>query len=442
MNRRQILEYYSRDDILNSIIKNTKEREVAGAFADGSYDQRPNIIQFPNDIVQMVRKGVTSFHYSVEHWSNPMQLTRERYEELRTGFDFVIDIDSKLGIEEAGIAAEMICSLLRKYGINNYGIKFSGRRGFHICLPWEAFPKEIDYKPLAGLYPKAPRIMAGFIREKISDSLMKELIKRKGAKQLIEILEEPPESLDPFYFVEVEKDWGSRHMFRAPYSLNEKTWLVSLPIKESQLKNFSTELARPEKIKTDTEFFVSNAGEAENLLLEALDWNAMQEKEPTKKKKTINWEKRISEEFFPPCMKLILAGLSDGRKRSIFTITNFLRMMNWSWPEIEEKVMECNKKNAQELPRNIVIGQLRWNQSNQMNPANCDADLFYKSIGICRPDEICKRGSNKITIKNPINYPFRRMKKRVYRGFSCGICNKEFKTMRSLHAHKARTHGQ
>ncbi len=441
MNRQQILEYYSRDDIISAIIKNTKEREVAGAFADGSYDQRPNIIQFPNDIVQMVRKGVTSFHYSVEHWSNPMQLARERYEELRTGFDFVIDIDSKLGIEEAGIAAEMICSLLRNYGIKNYGIKFSGRRGFHICLPWGSFPKEIDYKPLAKLYPKAPRILAGFIREKISESLMKELIKRKGAKQLIDILEEPPESLDPFYFVEVEKDWGSRHMFRAPYSLNEKTWLASLPINESQLKNFSTELARPEKVKTGAEFFKSKENEAETLLIEALDWNALQEKElPKKEKKRINWEKRVPEEFFPPCMKLILAGLPDGRKRSIFTITNFLRMMNWSWPEIEEKVMECNKKNTQELPRNIVLGQLRWNQSNQMNPANCDTELFYKGIGICKPDETCK---GRKMIKNPINYPFRKMRvKKRYRGFSCGICNKEFKNMRSLNAHKSRTHGQ
>ena len=434
MNRQQILEYYSREEIVNELIKNANEREVAGAFIDGSYDQRPNILQFPNDVVQMARKGVASFHFSVEHWTNPMQIIREKYQDLRIGFDFIIDIDSKLGLDEARIAAEMICSLLEKYGIKNYGIKFSGRRGFHICLPWESFPKEIDYKPLATLYPRVPRILAGFIREKISESLMKELIKRKGAKELMDILEEPPDKLDPFYFVEVEKDWGNRHMFRAPYSLNEKTWLVSMPISKGQLKAFSPEVAKPEMVKIGEGFFKGEENEAENLLIEALDWNAMQEKVSKEKpKRMINWEKRVPEEFFPPCMKLILSGLSDGRKRSIFTLTNFLRMMNWSWTEIEEKVMEWNKKNKQELPRNIVLGQLRWNQSNQMNPANCDADLFYRSIGICRPDEICKAGGK--LIKNPINYPFRKMRVRK-RGFSCGICNKEFKSMRSLNAHK------
>jgi len=442
MNRQQILEYYSRKEIINEILNNAKNREIAGAFIDGSYDQRPNIIQFPNDVVQMAKKGVTSFHFSVEYWKNPMQLKREKYEDLRTGFDFIIDIDSKLGLDEARLAAVMICDLLKKYRIKNYGIKFSGRRGFHICLPWESFPKEIDYKSLAKMYPRVPRILAGFIRERISEKLMKELIKRKGAKHLIDILEEPPDKLDPFYFVEVEKDWGNRHMFRAPYSLNEKTWLVSLPIKESQLKNFSPEIAKPEKVRIGEAFFKAEANEAESLLIEALDWNAMQEKEaPKKEKKMINWEGKIPEEFFPPCMKLILAGLSDGKKRSIFTLANFLRMMNWQWQEIEEKVMEWNKKNKQELPRNIVLGQLRWNQTNQLNPANCDADLFYRGIGICKPDKICKRGTDKINIKNPINYPFRKMRTRkLFRGFSCGICGKEFKTMRSLQAHKKRMH--
>jgi DNA primase catalytic subunit len=442
MNRQQILEYYSREEIINELIKNAKGREVAGAFIDGSYDQRPNILQFPADVTQMVKKGVTSFHFSVEHWRNPMQIIREKYQELRIGFDFIMDIDSKLGLDEARIAAEMICSLLKSYGVRNYGIKFSGRRGFHLCVPWNSFPKEIDYKPLAEMYPRIPRILAGFIRERISDSLMKELIKRKGAKQLIEILEEPPDKLDPFYFVEIEKDWGSRHMFRAPYSLNEKTWLVSLPIKESQLKDFSPETAKPEKVRTGENFFRSRENEAENLLIEALDWNAMQEKEvPKKEKKAINWEQRVPEEFFPPCIKLILAGLPDGRKRSVFTLTNFLRMMNWPWHEIENKVMEWNSKNKQELPRNIILGQLRWNQANQMNPANCDSDMFYKGIGICKPDETCRSGTDKITITNPINYPFRRMKtKKIFRGFSCNICNEEFKTMRSLRAHKTRVH--
>jgi len=150
--------------------------------------------------------------------------------------------------------------------------------------------------------------------------------------------------------------------------------------------------------------------------------------------------------MFPPCMKLILGGLEDGRKRSVFTIANFLRLMNWPWYEIEEKVIEWNEKSKQPLPRNIILGQLRWNQQNSMNPANCDVDTFYKSIGVCQPDSVCKNNTNKITIKNPINYPFRVMKKgKKFPGravYKCSVCNKGFRSMKSLNIHKARMHGQ
>jgi hypothetical protein len=64
---------------------------------------------------------------------------------------------------------------------------------------------------------------------------------------------------------------------------------------------------------------------------------------------------------------------------------------------------------------------------------------------LCRPDAICKSGTDKITIKNPIGYPFRILKRKQFkkpfmRGFSCGVCNKEFKTSRALAQHKSRSH--
>ncbi len=427
-------------------------REVAGAFWDGTYDKRPNILQFSSDIAQMVRNGVTSFHLSVEHWSNPMSLIteKENYDKLRTGWDMIIDIDSKLGIDEAKMAAGIICGLLEKYGIKNYGIKFSGRRGFHICLPWNMFPKTVDYKSAAVMYPDLPRIVAGFIRKKTKNLLMQELIKSKGAKQLIGMLDEVPEDMSPYYFVEVEKDWGNRHMFRAPFSLNEKTWMVSVPLSFNQMKNFSTESAKPENVLKKTgyeEFFKGEEDEATDLVTDAIDWYATIKKEEIPvKKKIIAWEGKIAEEYFPPCIKTILAGISDGRKRSIFTLVNFLRMMNWGWADIEEKIYEWNEKNKPPLPRAIILGQLRWSQGNLRNPANCppEGDLFYGDTGLCRPDNICKQGTGKIVIKNPIVYPFKIMKKtkkRVYRGYSCGICGKELKNMRSLNMHKSRSHG-
>ncbi len=454
MNRQQLLDYYSREDIIEQLLKNAKDREVAGAFFDGTYDQRPNILQYHDDVIQMVKKGVTSFHFSVERWKRPMQLTAKNYEQLRKGFDLIIDIDSKLGLDEAKLAAVLVCKLLEKYSIKNYSIKFSGRRGFHICLPWESFPNDINYKPLASMYPEIPRIIAGFIRKEIENELIKELVKKKSAKELIAILEEPPEKLDPFYFVEIEKNWGNRHMFRAPYSLNEKTWLVSMPINIDQLDKFTPDMAEPSKlppVPAKYEFFHGEKNEAINLLTAAMDWDTSIKKEAVRKPapSKINWEKKIPEDLFPPCLKLILGGLSDGRKRSIFTLASFLRMMNWSQPEIESKIFEWNEKNKSTLPTSILKSQLRWNQQNQRTPSNCDNDQFYSSIGVCRPDETCKAGG-KINITNPINYPFRKMKrsakkreiKKGYGMYECSVCKKSFPTIRSLKLHKARMHGQ
>jgi DNA primase len=443
MNRREILSYYSRDDVIKQFLKNAKDREVAGAFWNGSYDQRPNILQYPQDVIQMVVKGITSFHFSVEHWKNPMQVTRENYEELRTGWDLIFDIDSKIGMRGAQIAALKICKTLNKYNIKNIGIKFSGSRGFHLCISWKQLPKFLNYKPMESMYPGAAKTIVRFVKERMRKELLKDLIREYGAKELLKILDQPPPEFDPYYFVDVEENWGSRHMFRAPYSLNEKTWLVSKPLSLKELKSFSFDIVNPKNVKADEDFFVGEDDEALDLVMDAMDWETMQKKEETetKKKQRVVWKGKVGEEFFPPCIKQILKGLSDGRKRSIFTLINFLRAMNWAWPEIEEKVMETNKKNSPSLPNSIVIGQLRWNQrQKEILPANCESELFYKSIGVvCKPDNICKR------IKNPVNYPFilmrirRPMKKRHL--YECSLCKKKFKSMKSLNIHQARMHG-
>ncbi len=463
LTRQDIINFYSNENIARLLVDNAKSREVAFAFMAGSYDKRPNILQFPSDVVQMAKRGVTSFHYSVEHWENPMMLSSQEknYSLLRKGFDVIIDIDSKLGLEESKSAAILICNLFEKYGISGYGIKFSGRRGFHICLPWSSMPRKIDYRAAEKLYPKLPRIIARFIRKKIKDGLMKELIKLRGAKQLIDAMDEPPSDLNPFYFVEVEKDWGERHMFRAPLSLNEKTWLVSLPLRHEHLKGFSAEMATISKavdaLDNLPEFFKGSENEAESLVQDAVDWYATVKKDkPKTEKKIVKWEKRIGEELFPPCAKLILSGMNDGKKRSLFTIINFLKMMNWQWPEIEERVFIWNDSNKLPLPKNYIIAQLRYQQSkDNVPPSNCDSSMYYSDIGICRPDETCKSGTGSITIKNPVSYPFRKMKpkysskdnksseakKVVGRGYACGICKEEFKNMKGLAMHKSRRHG-
>lgn len=446
--RHQLIEYYSNERIAGEILKGAKGREVAGAFWDGSYDKRPNVLQYPSDIAQMARKGVTSFHFSVEHWSNPMALSADSYEKLRNGWDLIIDIDSKLGLDESKIAAKLIVELLEKYGIKKPGVKFSGRRGFHICVPYKRFPKEIDYKPLAAMYPDALRTLASFIRHRIRDNFLDSLIRAKGGVgQLIEQLGEPPSEMDPFYFVEIERSWGNRHMFRAPYSFNEKTWLVSVPISAEEIKDFSPKSAEFENVVNSlnkgNDFFGAE-GDASQLLIDAMDWNAAMKKDvKIEKKNIVKWENKVPEEIFPPCMKLILEGLDDGKKRSVFALTNFLRLMNWTPEEIQQKIFEWNAKNRPPLPTGFLISQLKWSLSNERTPNNCFDDR-YVSIGVCQPDEICKFMNAKKT-SNPIAYPFKKMglskikKRPKMRGFSC-LCGKEFPSERSLAMHKGKMH--
>ena len=75
-----------------------------------SYTKRPRILQFKSDVKNLINNNTVSFHYSAELWSNPMSIERDQavYDALRIGWDLIIDIDSKIDIEESQITANMI----------------------------------------------------------------------------------------------------------------------------------------------------------------------------------------------------------------------------------------------------------------------------------------------------------------------------------------------
>jgi len=409
----QILKYYSQQPILDALMVISENRELVGTFENGAYSKRPNIVSYPQDIVEMVKDGVVSFHASVERWSNVMSLEPRIYDSLRIGWDFVCDVDSNLGIEEAKVATKLIIECLEKYGVKNPSLKFSGRRGFHVGLRFESFPKEVNYKKTEKLYPRIPQIIASFIREEIREELLEKLVEMKGSvKELFEGLDKV-ERLDPYYFVEIEKNWGVRHLYRCPYSLHNKTWLVSMPLRLKDLDKFQPEQASPEKVNFKEKFledYLEN--EAADLLTEAMDWWSSQKKETIKPKRKIKFQRRVDARFFPPCIKLIMKGMEDGMHRSTFTLISYLKLMNWKWEEIEKALIEWNRKNNPPLPNTYLSSQLKWHarQLREILPANCDNDQFFGSIGICNPDGICKK------IKNPASYPFRKLGLTKYRG--------------------------
>lgn len=409
----QILKYYSRNDVQENLVSLAKNREVVGSKEDGSYFKRPGVLVYPRDVIEKVKQGAVAFHCSVEQWSQPMQLSSEMkqqdLEDLRIGWDFVLDIDSKTNFQHAKIAANVVCSFLNDYGIKA-GLKFSGRRGFHISIANSAFPKNIDYKDVSRRYPEISQSLATYIRERIKDRLLDALVASEGGvAALMKCLKERPPQLSPFYFIEFEKDWGNRHLIRMPYSLNEKSWLVSVPLSQHDLEKFEPSDAKPDKVKFDRDFLKNKEGEATELTLEALDWISKQKTpKPEVKRTKISIKKTIPEDLFPPCMKAILAGLEDGKKRSIFTLATFLKAMNWPAEDIEAKMKDWNTKNSFPLRENIIRTQVKWHlrQSRNMLPANCDSELFYKSIGVCKPDSNCRN------VKNPVNYSFKLFKRK------------------------------
>lgn len=157
--------YYSRPEVLNAIFEFSKNREVSPRFME-AFGKRPDSFQYKSDIFELVKKGATSFHCSVELWSDPLKLstnqTREQLNELRTGWDLLIDIDCKY-FDFSKKAAIAVVSVLREYGVKNVGIKFSGSKGFHIIIPWNSFPEMVSGEKTKNLFPELPRKIIQFL---------------------------------------------------------------------------------------------------------------------------------------------------------------------------------------------------------------------------------------------------------------------------------------
>jgi DNA primase large subunit len=175
------------------------------------------------------------------------------------------------------------------------------------------------------------------------------------------------------------------------------------------LGSFSRDSAHPDIVKVKENYLEKRIqGEGSVLMLEAIDWgHKMLEKEKRSAVRR-NFTDVIKEEHFPPCVQLIGQGLEDGRKRSVFVLASFLRRMNWKWEDIEAYMEKWNSSNKSPLPDNYLRSQLRWHrqQKREILPPACSRDGWYPSFGVCKPDGIC--GPQK-SIKNPVNYPMRKL---------------------------------
>jgi len=90
--------YYSRKDVQKEIYEFSRKREVVPRYFEG-FGKRPDTLEFMGDVFSLVKRGATSFHCSEEIWEDPLEIktgmSEKELNDLRTGWDFLIDIDCK-----------------------------------------------------------------------------------------------------------------------------------------------------------------------------------------------------------------------------------------------------------------------------------------------------------------------------------------------------------
>lgn len=177
----ELLLHYKREDIRQAMAFGALDKEVAVRYGDKGYGKRPDMISTPADILEFVKRGATSFHSSEELWVNAMQLSpnlpKRELEELRRGWDLVLDIDCPYW-ELSKTTAKLMVKALNDNGVKkSVSIKFSGNKGFHIGVPFEAFPNKMTVKgdllEIEKLFPDAARKVALYIVDYIADNYIK-----------------------------------------------------------------------------------------------------------------------------------------------------------------------------------------------------------------------------------------------------------------------------
>ena len=416
----EAIKYYSKKDIQEQIVSSSKEREVSFRYFSGSFGKRPSVLLYPREIYQLAREGVISFHLSEEHWKNPMLLKQEstisELDEIRKGWDFIADIDGA-NFKYCSICAKLLVETFEFHEIKNISVKFSGNKGWHIGIPFDSFPKTVNGKETSQLFPEAPQVMADYLKNFISKYLSDEILEIEGSVKKIAKENNVKEEtivqngvFNPWALLEIDTILiSSRHLFRAPYSLNEKSGLVSLPIEKKGIMEFKKTDAKPENVSAVISFLESEKyqkNEAKELIQQAYDWTSRKNLEKEEKKKYEKYEemninkKDFDAKFFPPCILKILEGVPDGRKRAVFLLINFFKKIGYSWKDVEEELDAWNLKNKTPLPKRYISSQIEWakQKKSEYIVPNCKNEAYYKGISVCSPDKSCAK------INNPLSY--------------------------------------
>ena len=394
--------YYSRKDVQKAIFEFSKNREIVPRYFEG-FGKRPDSFDYIGDVFELVKKGATSFNCSEELWKDPLEIetgmSEEQLNDLRIGWDLLIDIDSKY-IDYSKISAELIIKVLRFHGIKNLSVKFSGSKGFHIIVPWKAFPKQIGDIQTKDMFPGWPKKILQYLIEKTKDKLIERISNLEKPSKYVKDFQASKEVMPDLILA------SSRHLFRMPYSLHEKTALASIVLDPDKIADFDMQDADPLKAKVKNFYPDAQEGEARELLLQVLDWSKQKNPEPESRvSRTYDFKPvkltNLSDDNFPPCIKNILKGMADGKKRALFILINFFRSLGIEREETEKRIYDWNAKNKPPLRKGYVDSKIQWSyRSKPIMPPNCKE--YYQGIGVCEPDNFCS------FIKNPVSYTIKK----------------------------------
>ena len=496
------LSHYKRDDVRKAIVNQARDKEVSVIFDKTKFGKRPDILAYEQDVLDFAKKKVSSFHCSEELWHNPLSLgsgmKRHELDDLRKGWDLILDIDCPHW-ELSRLITFLFVQGLEDHGVQSISVKFSGNKGFHIAVPFEAFPETVFFdgkmRETRTLFPEVPRKIALYLLSYITskyvtieegtvtfldefafshdllESVAKQTNKELFAKQCVDCEKEyrgaartmvryvcsacghnnkptgdpeyihcercrapvsrrvvqpscmhcrskkpPREFLNLLAVIEIDTVLlASRHLYRMPYSLHEKSGLVSIPIRRKDILTFEKKRASPGNIDFTISFLDrshASGSETLQLLQEALSKelsdlghiHADIQSQSSLSKDIPLPEVAIAQEHFPPCMQLLSEPMEDGKKRALFLLINFLRVSGWSKENIEEYVRKWNEGHPEPLREQYLRGQLAQIKKGKkpMPPPNCANQDYYVGLGVCRPDNLCKR------IKNPAMYAKRK----------------------------------
>ena len=104
------LRYYKKKEVQELLVHFAKDKEIGTRYKNG-FGKRPDVLIYPSDVLELVKRGTTSFHCSEELWENPLDISknssRKELDELRSGWDLLLDIDCPV-LGYSAICADLV----------------------------------------------------------------------------------------------------------------------------------------------------------------------------------------------------------------------------------------------------------------------------------------------------------------------------------------------